>query len=70
MHHKKASCSSTRFLSVFFKVLHGQQVWAALLSDITSAKELLDSLSTFEKYSGLKINVSKTKAMWIGIMKN
>ena len=42
----------------------------ALLSDITSAKELLDSLITFEKYSGLKMNVSKTKAMWIGIMKN
>ena len=42
----------------------------ALLSDIISAKELLDSLNTFEKYSGLKMNVSKTKAMWIGIMKN
>ena len=42
----------------------------ALLSDITSAKELLDSLNTFEMYSGLKMNVSKTKAMWIGIMKN
>ena len=42
----------------------------ALLSDITSAKELLDSLNTFEKFSGLKMNVSKTKAMWIGTMKN
>ena len=42
----------------------------ALLSDITSAKELLDGLNTFQKYSGLKMNVSKTKAMWIGIMKN
>ena len=42
----------------------------ALLSDIASAKELLDSLNTFEKYSGLKINVSKTKAMWIETMKN
>ena len=40
----------------------------ALLSDITSAKKLLDSLNTFEKYSGLKMNVSKTKATWIGIM--
>ena len=40
----------------------------ALLSDITSAKELLDSLNTFEKYSGLKMNMSKTKATWIGIM--
>ena len=42
----------------------------ALLSDIASAKELLDSLNIFEKYSGLKMNVSKTKAMWIGTMKN
>ena len=42
----------------------------AVLSDITTAKELLDSLNTFEKYSGLKMNTSKTKAMWIGIMKN
>ena len=42
----------------------------ALLSDITSAKELLDSLNTFERFSGLKMNVSKTKAMWIGTMKN
>ena len=42
----------------------------ALLSDITSAKELLDSLNTFEKFSGLKMNVSKTKAVWIGTMKN
>ena len=42
----------------------------ALLSDIASAKELLDSLNTFEKYSGLKMNVSKTKAMWIETMKN
>ena len=42
----------------------------ALLSDIASAKELLDSLNIFEKYSGLKMNASKTKAMWIGTMKN
>ena len=42
----------------------------ALLSDITSAKELLDSLDTFEKFSGLKMNVSKTKTMSIGTMKN
>jgi len=40
------------------------------LSDIISAKELLDSLNTFERFSGLKMNVSKTKAMWIGTMKN
>ena len=37
---------------------------------IVSAKELLDSLNIFEKYSGLKMNISETKAMWIGTMKN
>ena len=42
----------------------------ALLSDTASAKELFDSLNIFEKYSGLKMNVSKTKTMWIGTMKN
>ena len=38
----------------------------ALLSDIASAKELLDSLSIFERYSGLKTNVSKTKPCGLG----
>ena len=38
----------------------------ALLSDIASAKELLDSLSIFERYSGLKMNVSKTKPCGLG----
>ena len=52
------------------KLLASADDMTALSSDITSAKELLDSLDTFEKYSGLKINVSKTKAVWIGIMKN
>ena len=42
----------------------------ALLSDIPSLKKFLDSLNAFEKCSGLKMNVSKTKAMWIGTMKN
>ena len=36
----------------------------ALLSDIASEKELLDSLNILEKYSGLKMNISKTKSMW------
>ena len=42
----------------------------ALLSDIPSLKKFLDSLNAFEMCSGLKMNVSKTKAMWIGTMKN
>ena len=28
------------------------------------------TLNNFEKYSGLKMNISKTKAMWIGASKN
>ena len=50
------------------KLLAFADVMTALLSDITSAKELLDSLNSFEQY--LKIDVSKTKAMWSGEMRN
>ena len=42
----------------------------ALLSDIPSVERLLENLYDFEKYSGLKMNVSKTKAMWIRTMKD
>lgn len=52
------------------KLLSYEDDMTALLSDTASAKELLDSLNIFEKYSGLKMNVSKTKAMWIETMKN
>ena len=40
-----------------------------LLSDIASKKELFDSFNIIEKYSGLKMNVSNTKAIWIRTMK-
>ena len=52
------------------KLLAYADEMTALLSDTASAKELFDSLNIFEKYSGLKMNVSKTKTMWIGTMKN
>ena len=42
----------------------------ALLSDIPPVKKFLESLNAFEKWSGLKMNVSKTKFMWIETMKN
>ena len=42
----------------------------AILSDISSARKLLETLNEFEKCSVLKINISKTKAMWIGANKN
>ena len=30
----------------------------------------VETLNNFEKCSGLKMNISKTKAMWIGASKN
>ena len=30
----------------------------------------MQTLNDFEKYSGLKMNLSKTKAMWIGVNRN
>ena len=35
-----------------------------------SLKKVLDLLDQFAKYSGLKPNIDKTKAIWIGSMKN
>ena len=36
------------------------------ISDIRSAQCLFKLLDQFEKCSGLKVNYTKTKAMWIG----
>ena len=38
----------------------------AVLSDISSAKALLDLLEVFKKPPGLMINTTKTEGMWIG----
>jgi len=38
----------------------------AVLSDINSAKALFDLLEVFKNPSGLVINTTKTKDMWIG----
>ena len=38
----------------------------AVLSDLNSANVLFSLLKEFEKASGLKLNVKKTEAMWIG----
>ena len=38
----------------------------AFLSDLTSAQNLFKLLDRFGKLSGLKINYTKTEAMWIG----
>ena len=42
----------------------------AVLSDLDSAKALFTLLEVFEKASGLKLNVTKTEAMWIGSLQN
>ena len=42
----------------------------ATLSDIPSVERLLTVLNAFERCSGLKLNLIKTKAMWIGANKN
>ena len=42
----------------------------AVLSDLNSADALFSLLKEFEKVSGLKLNVKKTEAMWIGSLKS
>ena len=39
-------------------------------ADFNSAQALLKLLNDFEKVSGLKLNVMKTEAMWIGSLQN
>ena len=41
-----------------------------VLSDLDSARALFVLLDCFEKVSGLKLNVAKTVAMWIGSLQN
>ena len=38
----------------------------ATLANISSVEKVIQTLDNFEKCSGLKVNLSKTKAMWIG----
>ena len=42
----------------------------ATLANISSVEKVIQTLDNFEKCSGLKMNLSKTKAMWIGKNKN
>ena len=42
----------------------------ATLANTSSVEIFMQILNDFEKCSGLKMNVSKTKAMWIGANKN
>ena len=42
----------------------------ATLANISSIEKVIQILHYFEKCSGLKMNLSKTKAMWVGKNKN
>ena len=41
-----------------------------ILSNLNSANALFSLLEDFEKASGLKLNVKKTEAMWIGSLRS
>ena len=51
------------------KLLQFADDTTAILADLNSAQALLKLLNDFEKVSGLKLNVMKTEAMWIGSLK-
>ena len=52
------------------KLLQFADDTTAVLSDLDSARALFGLLECFEKASGLKLNVAKTEAMWIGSLQN
>ena len=52
------------------KLLQFADDTTAVLSDLNSARALFKLLESFEKVSGLKLNVTKTGAMWIGSLWN
>ena len=51
------------------KLLQYADDTTAVLSDTNSTQVLFDSLDIFEYLSGLKVNGSKTKGLWIGSLK-
>lgn len=52
------------------KLLQFADDTTAILSDLDSAQALFILLELFEKASGLKLNVTKTEAIWIGSLQN
>ena len=49
-----------------WKIVQYADDLTAFLSDLTSAQNLFKLLDRFGKLSGLKVNYTKTEAMWIG----
>ena len=52
------------------KILLYADDMTATLANISSVETFMQILNDFERCSGLKMNISKTKAMWIGAWKN
>ena len=52
------------------KLLQFADYTTVVLSDLDSTRALFVLLDCFEKVSGLKLNVAKTEAMWIGSLQN
>ena len=53
-----------------FKMVQYADDLTAFVSDIRSAQHLFKLLDQFEKCSGLKVNYTKTEAMWTGSSRN
>ena len=67
------SCSNingTKIDSKEFKMVQYADDLTAFVSVIRSAQYLFKLLDQFEKFSGLKVNYTKTEAMWIGSSRN
>jgi len=52
------------------KLLQFADDTTVVLSHLDSARALFVLLDCFKKVSGLKLNVAKTEAMWIGFLQN
>ena len=67
------SCSEINGIKIHakeFKMVQYADDLKAFVSDIRSAQHLFKLLDQFEKCSGLKVNYTKTEAMWIGSSRN
>ena len=67
------SCSEIKGIKIDskeFKMVQYADDLTAFVSDSRSAQYLFKLLDQFEKCSGLKVNYTKTEAMWIGSSRN
>ena len=67
------SCSQINGIKIDsreFKMVQYADDLTAFVSDIRSAQYLFNLLDQFEKCSGLKVNCTKTEAMWIDSSRN